>query len=310
MSENYPNDETWQKLTRKLLCAVQKAADMKWKQFCSELGIENWEAVRESSWEGRGYPSEDTRDRLLIFCERNPKFALDPYQKLRRLIDPVGAPEVASSFLSKLGIHAEDIKGSVTRHAGDFVFFVQDEDGKIIVCKSKLDRAIGDDGLPTFEMGRDVDGARRSVVGGYYSTEDQLFLTGHRQDHRDLRLMIFRVERPSTSPDEEEGEGREGAHASKKKLVREQQFYKGLVAGVSWIHSIFASRCVLIRERHARQLLAKKHRSKEWESLVGEKELSYIEKAFPEVANYLTTNQPSAPVHLPPTRMTHPSPDM
>jgi hypothetical protein len=283
---------------------------MGWKAFCSELGVEDWASVRESSWDGRGYPTAETRDRLLTFCERNPDYAFDPYRQLRRLIDPVGAQEVASSFLAKLGLHADDIKGSVTRHAGEFVFFIQDEDGKVIVCKSKLDRTIGDNGLPTFEMGRDVDGARRSVVGGYYSTEDQLFLTGHRQDHRDMRLMIFRVERPSASPDEEEGEKREAARTSNEKLVREQLFYRGLVAGVSRIHSIFASRCVLIRERHARQLLAKKHRSKEWDTLVGEKELSYIEKAFPEVASYLTTNQPSGPVHLPPTRMTHPTPDM
>ncbi len=307
MSNNDPNDETWQKLTRTLLCAVREAAGMGWKEFCSELGVEKWASVRESSWDGRGYPTAETRDRLLIFCERNPDYAVDPYDQLRRLIDPVGAPNGASPFLTKLGLHAEDIKGSVTRHAGEFVFFIQDEDGKVIVCKSKLDRKPGADGLPTFEIGRDVDGARRSVVGGYYSTEDQLFLTGHRQDHRDLRLMIFRVERPSISPSEDEGEKR---GASNEKLVREQQFYKGLIAGVSWTHSIFASRCVLIRERHAKQLLAKKHRSKDWDTLVGEKELSYIEKAFPDVASYLTTNQPSGPVHLPPTRMTHVTPDM
>jgi hypothetical protein len=243
----------------------------------------------------------------LTFCERNPKYAVEPYDQLRRLMDPTGAPKPASPFLTKLGLHAEDIKRAVSRHAGDFIFFILDEDGKVIVCKAKLDRTPGADGLPTFEMGRDVDGARRSVVGGYYSTEDQLFLTGHRQDHRDLRLMIFRVVRPSKSPSVDEEEKPAAARTTNGNLVQEQQFYRGLVAGVSWIHSIFASRCVLIRESHAKQLLKERHRHQDWKTIGGEKELSYIETTFPDVASYLATN---GPVNLPPTRMTHEALDM
>jgi hypothetical protein len=307
MTDTGPTDETWQKLTRTLLRAVRSVSGMRWPEFCGELGVEEWKAVRESSWDDRKYPTAETRDKLLTFCERNSDYAVEPFDQLRQLMDRPGPPKATSPFMSKLGLHAEDVKRSASRHAGEFVFFILDEDGKVIVCKAKLDRKYGADGLPTFQMGRDVNGARRSVVGGYYSTEDELFLTGYRQDHRDVRLMIFRVERPSVSPTSDEDENSAAARTSNENLVREQQFYRGLVAGVSWIHSIFASRCVLIRETYAKQLLKEGHRHQDWKTLIGEKELSYIESAFPDVASYLATN---GPVNLPPTRMTHEAPDM
>jgi hypothetical protein len=268
-------DPDWKLLTSNLLNVAR--GDTDWIEFADALG-EDFRSLQKMAWKDddkpRKSPTRAVRDKLLFYCEQHG-IRDEPYEKLRALAPkhPKARGE-NTGLVDRLGLHFPDLEEAVLFHAGKFLFFLQNEDGKVIVCECALKPETGSKSLPEFEVWRNLEDERRRVSGVYYATENHLFMSGNRQGHRDLRLTVFRVERPAPTPD-----GR----------TPPQSTYKGLVTGVSWTNSIFSSRCAMVRMENAKRRL--QELKTPIDAVIGERDMDLVKKLFPRVATYLTADQ-------------------
>jgi hypothetical protein len=237
----------WKHLTCKLLNVAR--GDTDWSDFADDLDVDvEFERLRKMGWwdgdRPRVMPTTKVREKLLFYCEQRG-ITDPPYKKLRALFPRPKAKGVNPSLAELLSLPFLELQEAVTIHAGTYLFLLRDEDGKVVISNCELDRQAGEKSLPKFEIVRYFDGQARVVKGQYYSTENDLFLFGNRDHHRDLRVSIFKVERPASI------DGR----------TPPQPVYRGLVTGVSWKNSIFTSRCLLIRREYAKTFFKVAHAS-------------------------------------------------